>query len=804
MTADQRLEYLGIKAIDYTFEMYPNKIEYWDKSMRSPLEISSHQYLKQNDKGDIEIYYPSILDKSGILYHEDKKSFHFFKRTRFAVPKEKGKYGQEVETGINIFIPRNTLTKVRAKEKIKTLYMVEGEFKSIYGDWFGLDIVGIGGIHMIKGKKHTSEFHATIKKIIKDCWVETIVLLTDADSFHVKIDTEDKEKDYAERLKSFYLAVKNFQIATLKLNEDITRNNIAKGNADATIECYWASISEKFVVNAKGLDDLIVYTKNEKGIIDDLQKLDDCKTYFQCIDLKGLDNDILKKMFYLDLSKHGLPENFYGEYYLDLGTDPFWFDRCKFRFNPKDDKLEFIFHKDLTEYFRVGTDYYREVIKKKPILTKQSEQVMTEKKDIVGWSKPEIRQDYVEQKGIKNAFHFIPKYTGFTNVPAHDKDYSRIIDNEYNIYHASPIEPVQGTFPNIERFMKHIFQNQYQDKLDIAMDILQLKYTNPLVKLPITTLFSKEKNTGKSTFLKLLSWIYGDNSAWVGNKELEDNFNEYAGSNVLLFDEAVIDKNKTFEMVKSWSTMEEISMNKKGKDRIKVPFFASMFMNTNRINFVAIDDDENRFFIIKVPVIKVTDLDPYLEQKMVEEIPAFLYHLKYERKLVYPTKSTRFWFPFKDMETGTLHELKKQSQTHNFQAMTMHVKHHCFDFGVMEYETTPVILKDELREFNKYEQSSIDICNLLKNHFNLEPCDKPKKFKYWQWTHNNSLTANENEPMVKILSPTYVDKQTRQKKYYSGSTYLIRAEDFLNAQELAALQHQIENPEKFEKKEDPF
>lgn len=793
--ADKRLQYLNVLAKDYTFEIYPKQIKMADKGAMIHTEVSEQPYFKENEKGDIQIYYPSIIEKAGIHYLIDKKSFHFFTRTRHTNPiGDQPRYTQEKDTGIKVFFPKNTLKKIRNNEQIETLYLVEGEFKSVFGDWFGLDIIGVGGIQMLKKGKHYNEFNPEIQETIKRCKVKNICFLTDADSTEVKIDVKKEEKDYAERLYNFYNAVQNFKNFCKKFNKEVEKENIIKSTEYPKInKFYWSMILPKFGEKGKGLDDLIESTKSEKGIIEDLQKLNETKLYFQTIDLEEASNDYLKRTFYLDLDKDQLPTNFYNEFKDEIEEHKFWFDRCQFQFDYDNKALKFIFHKDLKEYIRVGTDYYREVIQRKPVLSKNSEQIMIEKKNIVVWKKSEIQQDYVNHKGIKTAFYYIPKYTGFTNVPLHDKEYSRIVENEYNLYHPSPYMPEKGSFENIMRFLKHLYQNKYQDILDIALDTMQLKYVNPLVKLPIFVLFSKEKNTGKSTFLKLLNWIYGDNACWIGNKELEDNFNEYASANVLLLDEVVVDKTKTLEMIKSWSTMDEVSMNKKGKDRIKVPFFGTMFMTTNRINFASIDDDENRFVVVKVPTISTKDLDPYLEQKMVDEIPSFLHWLKYERELVYKEKKTRFWFPFEDLKTPTLNELKKQSQTHAHQALIMHVRQHLFEFGISEYETTPSILAQELRKFNKYEMSSIDISNLLKNNFNLEPQAKPKKFKYWQWIPNNHK-LNDNDPeIVKFESPTYLDLVTRQKKYYTGSTYLIRAIDFLTDDEIEELNELIKN-----------
>jgi len=133
--------------------------------------------------------------------------------------------------------------------------------------------------------------------------------------------------------------------------------------------------------------------------------------------------------------------------------------------------------------------------------------------------------------------------------------------------------------------------------------------------------------------------------------------------------------------------------------------------------------------------------------------------------------------------------------------MVMHVKQHCFDFSITEYETTPSILRDELRKFTKYELSSIDIAKLLKNDFNLEP-QTIKRFRYWQWKQS----MQTGQELEKYESPTYFDVIDKKIKYYLGATYTIRAEHFLTPEEVEQLHQHITNPikEHIDKAEMPF
>lgn len=64
-------------------------------------------------------------------------------------------------------------------------------------------------------------------------------------------------------------------------------------------------------------------------------------------------------------------------------------------------------------------------------------------------------------------------------------------------------------------FMRHIFGEQ----LSVGLDYLQLLYTKPLQRLPILLFVSKERNTGKTTFLNLLKAIFGANMTFNTNED---------------------------------------------------------------------------------------------------------------------------------------------------------------------------------------------------------------------------------------------------------------------------------------------
>ena len=195
------------------------------------------------------------------------------------------------------------------------------------------------------------------------------------------------------------------------------------------------------------------------------------------------------------------------------------------------------------------------------------------------------------------------------------------------------------------------------------MDYLKILYENPTQNLPVICLVSKIQETGKSTYMLWLCSIFGRNAIILGNEEFSTNFNSlYASKLIVCIDESFIDKTIIKEKIKRLTTSDSINMEAKGRDSIRMDFFGKLVLSSNtEDNFIKMDDNDNRFFVVKVPELTRQDFIPDLMDRLVEEIPAFLYLLK-TRQMVYPRKS-RLWFDPKVYETDALALIKVNTRS---------------------------------------------------------------------------------------------------------------------------------------------
>jgi hypothetical protein len=219
-----------------------------------------------------------------------------------------------------------------------------------------------------------------------------------------------------------------------------------------------------------------------------------------------------------------------------------------------------------------------------------------------------------------------------------------------------PHELREGAYPYTLQLLEHLFGQQ----LNLGLDYLQLLYVRPIQVLPILCLVSKERSTGKTTFLKWLKKMFDNNMTYLTNDSFSSQFNaDWANKLLICIDEVLFNKEELTERIKYLSTTNINKLEAKGKDKREVEFFGKFILcSNNEDNFIKIDNNETRFWVLKVPSLKneETRFLEYLET----EIPAFLYHLQH-RELTSPNR-TRMWFSPAQIRTEALENLMQNNR----------------------------------------------------------------------------------------------------------------------------------------------
>lgn len=363
---------------------------------------------------------------------------------------------------------------------------------------------------------------------------------------------------------------------------------------------------------------------------------------------------------------------------------------------------------DKIPYLRVGTTYYKTI--EKPLISGDKISIL------VRWNRETIVSDHG-----KTYVSSVPKFDGFCCIPEH-LEYRQIVQGFYNIYNEIPFLPstrkenLKNTIPFSLNFVEHIFGEQ----LEMGLDYLKILLQYPTQILPILCLVSKERATGKTTFIKWLKEIFGLNMTYIKGDSFGSQFNsDWAAMLLVAIDEVFFDKKEITERLKYLSTTNKDKLEAKGKDREEIDFFAKFILcSNNEENFIQIDENEIRFWILKINPIK-TENTEFLNN-LISEIPNFLQFL-IERPFS-SGKKTRMWFSADEIRTKALQRLVFKNNN-KLESKIIELLYEFFESNEdLEINIVPQdILNMMNRMFRPTYWTRNDIRNLLKETWKLNP-----------------------------------------------------------------------------------
>jgi hypothetical protein len=358
-------------------------------------------------------------------------------------------------------------------------------------------------------------------------------------------------------------------------------------------------------------------------------------------------------------------------------------------------------------YVRVGTDYYKMIIKYDRYGLKRTE--------LKTWKKEEIKQDYG-----KDYLQKIPLFDDFTIKPD-NFTYQQVVNNCLNLYKPFSHKPREGMMRWSTILMEHIFG----DQVHLGYRYMQALFLHPDRMLPILVLVSNERQTGKTTFLNWLNMIFGDNMSNIAPEDLTGSFNHvYATSNIIAVEETLIEKAVTVEKIKALATGKFLTVNQKYVNHYKVPFFGKIILaSNNEDKFARIDDEEIRFFIRKVG--KPVNYNHNIEEDLLAEIPAFLHKLTTLKPIDW--SRDRSGFTPDEISNENLTIVKKESKSGLYKDLNEMIADWFNNNIYDKLEIAPIDIKNKWF----YNNSRIDIqyiMSVIKKEFKIQPSERVVRY----------------------------------------------------------------------------
>ena len=640
--------------------------------------------LFQSDQDDNIRMFPYTLEGRLISYTRDKQPKYsdgevedLYYITRLSPKnweeakksdKDAGKYkypGGETKKGTYPFFPPELYRKYLKGEHIETVILTEGYMKAMVASVHGMAVIGLGSVTLYKDGK-TKQLYPDIVRFLNAVKPDNIIILYDGDCTNPwktgSKETWRETPDLSKRPQAFMHSLLNLKDLLLEFKN-------AQGNP---CEIFFAYVNkmfedeelidertgEPYTVNnsPKGLDDLIVEEKFKDeitAIADDLNHPGRTGIYFVKKNLRTCNDGNIRVIFNLQS-----PEDFYKAWEPQIKNHEFRYKGATYRYLESEKKLVQLLDQSLKDYVAIGSEIV--LVTEKPIPGAKSGTVQ----DFYTIADKVINAQY--GKGTSEKLYKYKHFISTTVEPDH-VNYSREIINSqnyrfYNIYSPLPSKPVQGKWPHIEKLLRQITKEYPEDKFhyyEMLLDWITVAYFYPREFLPIIMLVSRDRATGKTSFLNLLKAIFGNNTVIGDNNLLDTNFNSMlAGKLIVGIDESCLGENKAVgEKLKYLSTTQTILVERKGKDKQEVPSFLKFVLCSNEVRkAVFIAKDEIRFWVMRLSpwasdngLLEGDDPTKKYSEYIEEEVPAFLYFLqkRFNSKQMFVQEregSSRMWF----------------------------------------------------------------------------------------------------------------------------------------------------------------
>jgi hypothetical protein len=298
----------------------------------------------------------------------------------------------------------------------------------------------------------------------------------------------------------------------------------------------------------------------------------------------------------------------------------------------------------------------------------------------------------------------------------------------------------------------------FGEHLEIGLDYFKILLLYPTQILPILCLISKERNTGKTTFLNFIKAVFGDNMTINSNEDFRSNFNaEWASKLIIGVDETFLDRKEDSERIKSLSTSRYYKVEAKGQDRQEIEFFGKFILcSNNEDNFIQIDSSEIRYWIRRLPSLEIDNRN--LLSDLKAEISFFIHYLLERPFNTQPV--TRMWFRPEQIATSALKHIKR------------------FNRNRLESEMAQILLhildtKDEVHEicfclsdmqewlqrkgFNNRDATAIR--KVLQNEWKLKPANNSNAYLQYRLSIDGTIYEYNQKGRFYSISKTDILKQ---------------------------------------------
>ena len=186
-------------------------------------------------------------------------------------------------------------------------------------------------------------------------------------------------------------------------------------------------------------------------------------------------------------------------------------------------------------------------------------------------------------------------------------------ENGINLWRGFGIEPNDSDWPTIDDYLLNVVCGGDEEACKYLQRLLAWKVQHPMLPTEVAlVLQSDESGTGKSSFGKVLSRIFGHGAKTVADANLLfGRFGEtLIGTQVIVLEEALFAPAKSMtDKFKSMVTESTWTVDVKNKAPVSIPNQALFLVNTNHARAIDAMADDRRHFVLKVSSDRAGDAE---------------------------------------------------------------------------------------------------------------------------------------------------------------------------------------------------
>lgn len=175
------------------------------------------------------------------------------------------------------------------------------------------------------------------------------------------------------------------------------------------------------------------------------------------------------------------------------------------------------------------------------------------------------------------------------------------------------------------------------------------------------------------------------------------------------------------------STAYRVKVESKGVDKQEVPFFGKFILcSNNPDNLIYTDQEEIRYWVRSIT--SIDKVNPFLKEKLIAEIPGFLYFL-IDRGVKSEAK-TRMWFTPEELWTLALQRLKDGNASSVEKELRELIREELLNYELNEICFTRKDLLRLLKDSNLRNVTTHDLKDIL-DKWELEPRSNPSTYRQY-------------------------------------------------------------------------